>query len=120
MQKKTASKLPRKTGAQKAAAAPGAKGHFGRRPMFKDDAAVVAVLREFSHTQYIGIMSCSLSNMAAELLKKPELFNDVYAPTKTTMLDGRTAYVPHSKQSLKQAVYRLVKANNIWTSRNGG
>lgn len=94
-------------------------GTLGRKPMFPDEAKVVAVLRAESEYHKSRGRSdrrdtCTLHNLQIAVESHPDLFG----PNLRHGKDGPVNR-PYSPAAIKQAVYRLVKKHDIWLSRNG-
>lgn len=88
---------------------------LGRKPMFRDEAAVVSVLKAVSDERKRTHDTCTLHNLKAAVELRPQLF----APNMKKGPDGTMVEVPYSPGAIKQAVYRLVREHKIWISRNG-
>lgn len=108
----TPKKAPKRE--KRAPSASDRRSTLGRKPMFKDEAAVVAVLKAVSDEKKRTHDTCTLHNLKAAVDLHPELF----APNLKTV-DGKKVEVPYSPGAVKQAVYRLVRAHKIWISRSG-
>jgi len=91
-------------------------GVLGRKPMFKDEAAVVKILKAESEDKKARHDTCTLHNLRVAVEAHPDLF------TPNTKTDKKTHEVTtrsYTQAAIKQAVYRLVTKHKIWLSRSG-